>query len=275
MYDMFDLPNETELAKVILEAKKQPSKTDNTIGVHDIFPFCQPLTEAKAKKNSNVVSDKTGVVKPKNDFRASDVITAWEDFKSNMKSKASANTGDGDKFGRLEVKNGDKIPTPEKVASAIKALQTTKVTGINGKTTSTTEELGLFREMAKTSATKLPDKTGAVEPKDGLGKIDKKPKIVDMSGATVVVKDAIPSKDNKLPDKTGAVKPKDGLGKIDKKPKVIDMSGATVVVKDKAPTKMPELPGTKIVVKDAIPSKGNTLPDKSGAVKPKKLETAK
>ena len=246
---MFDLPNETELAQIILEAKKQPRKTDNTIDVKDIFPFSTP------KAKSNVVSDKTGVVKPKVDFRDSDVATAWEKFLGNMKAKKSETKTDD--FGRLEVNNGEKVPSTEKIVNTIKALKTTKVTGLNGKSTSETEVLGVFREMAKTSATKLPDKTGVVEPKDGLGKIDKKPKIVDVSGATVVVKDAIPSSTNKPVDKTGVVKPKDGLGKIDKKPKIIDMTGSTVVVKD------------------AIPSSTNKPADKSGAVKPKDLVTAK
>ena len=246
---MFDLPNETELAQIILEAKKQPRKTDNTIDVKDIFPFSTP------KAKSNVVSDKTGVVKPKVDFRDSDVATAWEKFLGNMKAKKSETKTDD--FGRLEVNNGEKVPSTEKIVNTIKALKTTKVTGLNGKSTSETEVLGVFKEMAKTSATKLPDKTGVVEPKDGLGKIDKKPKIVDVSGATVVVKDAIPSSTNKPVDKTGVVKPKDGLGKIDKKPKIIDMTGSTVVVKD------------------AIPSSTNKPADKSGAVKPKDLVTAK
>lgn len=249
MYEMFDLPNETELAQIILEAKKQPRKTDNTIDVKDIFPFSTP------KAKSNVVSDKTGVVKPKVDFRDSDVATAWEKFLGNMKAKKSETKTDD--FGRLEVNNGEKVPSTEKIVNTIKALKTTKVTGLNGKSTSETEVLGVFKEMAKTSATKLPDKTGVVEPKDGLGKIDKKPKIVDVSGATVVVKDAIPSSTNKPVDKTGVVKPKDGLGKIDKKPKIIDMTGSTVVVKD------------------AIPSSTNKPADKSGAVKPKDLVTAK
>ena len=249
MYEMFDLPNETELAQIILEAKKQPRKTDTTIDVKDIFPFSTP------KAKSNVVSDKTGVVKPKVDFRDSDVATAWEKFLGNMKAKKSETKTDD--FGRLEVNNGEKVPSTEKIVNTIKALKTTKVTGLNGKSTSETEVLGVFKEMAKTSATKLPDKTGVVEPKDGLGKIDKKPKIVDVSGATVVVKDAIPSSTNKPVDKTGVVKPKDGLGKIDKKPKIIDMTGSTVVVKD------------------AIPSSTNKPADKSGAVKPKDLVTAK
>jgi hypothetical protein len=249
MYEMFDLPNETELAQIILDAKKQPRKTDSTIDVKDIFPFSTP------KAKSNVVSDKTGVVKPKVDFRDSDVATAWEKFLGNMKAKKSETKTDD--FGRLDVKNGEKVPSTEKIVNTIKALKTTKVTGLNGKSTSETEVLGVFKEMAKTSATKLPDKTGIVEPKDGLGKIDKKPKIMDMSGATVVVKDAIPSSTNKIPDKSGIVKPKDSLGKIDKKPKIIDMTGSTVVVKD------------------AIPSSTNKIPDKSDAVKPKKLETAK
>jgi hypothetical protein len=249
MYDMFDLPNETELAQIILEAKKQPRKTDTTIDVKDIFPFSTP-TPAKSK----VVSDKTGVVKPKVDFRDSDVATAWEKFLGNMKAKKAETKGDD--FGRLEVKNGEKIPSVEKISNTIKALKTTKVTGLNGKSTSETEVLGVFKEMAKTSATKLPDKTGVVEPKDGLGKIDKKPKFDVDASAEVVVKTAIPSKDNKMVDKTGVVKPKDGLGKIDAKPKIIDMTGTTVVVKD------------------AIPSKDNKMVDKSGAVKPKKLEPA-
>lgn len=249
MYDMFDLPNENELAQTILEAKKQPRKTDNTIDVKDIFPFSTPKTK------SHVVSDKTGVVKPKVDFRDSDVATAWEKFLGNMKAKKSETKTDD--FGRLEVNNGEKVPSTEKIVGAIKALKTTKVTGLNGKSTTETEVLGDFKEIAKVSTTKLTDKTGAVEPKDGLGKIDKKPKIMDMTNATVVVKDAIPSSTNKPVDKTGVVKPKDGLGKIDKKPKIIDMTNATVEVKD------------------AIPSSTNKPADKSGAVKPKDLVTAK
>lgn len=258
MYDMFDLPNENELAQIILEAKKQPRKNDTTLDVNDFFPFSTPVMEAKNKK-SNVVSDKTGVVKPKVDFRDSDVATSWEKFLGNMKAKKSETKTDN--FGRLEVKNGEKIPSPEKVSSTIKALKTTKVTGLNGKTTSETEELGVFKELAKTSATKLPDKTGVVKPKDGLGKIAAKPKVMDMTKATVIVKDAFPSNGKGktiVVDKTGVVKPKNGLGKIDSKPKIMDMTKTTVVVKD------------------AIPSaKSTKLTDKSGAVKAKKLVTAK
>jgi hypothetical protein len=100
-----------------------------------------------------------------------------------------------------------------------------------------------------------------VKPKDGLGKIAAKPKVMDMTKATVIVKDAFPSNGKGktiVVDKTGVVKPKNGLGKIDSKPKIMDMTKTTVVVKD------------------AIPSaKATKLTDKSGAVKAKKLVTAK
>ena len=262
---MFDLPNEKELAQIMLEGAKKAKSDSSVVDTKTIFPFSNvPGTPNKPA----MTPDKTGAVKVKTaDFKSIDVATAWDEFKKKIKTDGKKPVTEIDGFGTVVVSSNAASPKADDLVGAVKALKTTSVTDLKGKTTVTTEELGVFKELAKSNAAKPnPNKlVGIVKPKTDLGKIDKKPKFDIDASAEVVVKDKIPGiKDSAVkmsPDKTGVVKPKTELGKIDKKPKFdIDASA-------------------EVVVKDAIPSikKGSTeaSPDKTGAVKPKKLVTAK
>ena len=210
MYDFFDLPNEKELAQVIIEASKKPKPAPTEIDTKTIFPF---WNNQRTGKSANVVSDKTGAVKPKSDFRDSDVRDAWSKFLKGIKTAGTKPVTKVDGFGTVTVTSNAAKPDPKKLVGSIKALKTTTVKEMSGKTTTTTEELGVFKELAKSNAAK-PNKdklVGIVKAKADLGKIAAKPKVTDMSGATVVVKDAIPSAKKAstvVNDKTGAVKPK-------------------------------------------------------------------
>lgn len=210
MYDFFDLPNEKELAAVILEASKKPKPSPTEIETKTIFPFWKAPGTGKS---ANVVSDKTGVVKPKSDFRDSDVRDAWSKFLKGVKTAGTKPVTKVDGFGTLTVNSNAAKPDPKKIVGSIKALKTTTVKEMSGKSTTTTEELGVFKELAKSNAAN-PNKdklVGVVKAKADLGKIAAKPKVMDMSGATVVVKDAIPAIKRTavvVNNKTGAVKPK-------------------------------------------------------------------
>ena len=264
MFEMFDLPNEKELAQIMLEAAKKKTET-GVVDTKTIFPFSNvPGTPSKPA----MTPDKTGAVKVKTaDFKSVDVATAWDEFLKKIKTDGKKPAKELDGFGTVVVSSNAASPKADDLVGAVKALKKTSVTDLKGKTTVTTEELGVFKELAKSNAAKPnPNKlVGIVKPKTELGKIAKKPKFDIDASAEVVVKDKIPSvKESAVkmsPDKTGVVKPKTELGKIDKKPKFDIDASATVVVKDAIPSP-----------KD---SPVKMSPDKTGVVKPKKLVTAK
>ena len=59
MFELFDLPNEKELAQIMLEGAKKAKSETNAVDTKTIFPFWEPPSSAK----KNVVSpDKTGAV---------------------------------------------------------------------------------------------------------------------------------------------------------------------------------------------------------------------
>lgn len=296
MFEMFDLPNEKELAQIMLEAAKKKTET-GVVDTKTIFPFSNvPGTPSKP----TMTPDKTGAVKVKTaDFKSVDVATAWDEFLKKIKTDGKKPAKELDGFGTVVVSSNAAAPKSDDLVGAVKALKKTSVTDLKGKTTVTTEELGVFKELAKSNAAKPnPNKlVGIVKPKTELGKIAKKPKFDIDASAEVIVKDKIPGiKDTAVkmsPDKTGAVKVKPGvdmkaskttLAKMDKIELYDDMTiPQTVVVKngEKAPA-----PGKmfnhysgfpEVKVKGGIEPKGKhtMTPDKTGVVKPKPLVTAK
>lgn len=292
MFELFDLPNEKELAEIMLEAAKKQKAESSVIDTKTIFPFWEPPSSAK----KNVAApDKTGAVKVKTaDFKAIDTATAWDEFKSKIKTDGKNPAKQISGFGTVVVNSNAASPDPKKVAGSIKALKETKVTNLKGKTTSTTEELGVYKELKSNAAKPNPNKlVGIVKPKVELGKIEKKPKFDVDASAEVVVKKAIPDTTNKVPDKTGAVKVKPGvdmkdskttLDKVSKVELYDDMTIPQVVVvkngqKAPAPGKMfnhySGFPEVKVVGGPEPKGPAVMSPDKTGAVKPKKLETAK
>lgn len=293
MFELFDLPNEKELAQIMLEGAKKAKSESSVVDTKDIFPFWEP--PGSAKKNV-ATPDKTGAVKVKPaDFKAIDTATAWKDFLDKLPKKTTNASKESGKFGAVVVNNGASVPKPDDLIGKVKALKETKVTDMSGKTKSTTEELGVFKEMVKSNAAS-PNKdklVGIVKPKTELGKIAKKPKFDIDASATVEVKDAIPAiKDfaNKMnPDKTGAVKVKKAEGikgiasiKDAKKPELYDNNTKPQYVTVKNGQKVPTAPFKKDTRVDGSAMTGANKktatamsPDKTGAVKPKNLVTAK
>jgi hypothetical protein len=293
MFELFDLPNEKELAQIMLEGAKKAKSESSVVDTKDIFPFWEP--PGSAKKNV-ATPDKTGAVKVKPaDFKAIDTATAWKDFLDKLQKKTTNASKESGKFGAVVVNNGASVPKPDDLIGKVKALKETKVTDMSGKTKSTTEELGVFKEMVKSNAAS-PNKdklVGIVKPKTELGKIAKKPKFDIDASATVEVKDAIPAiKDfaNKMnPDKTGAVKVKKAEGikgiasiKDAEKQELYDNNTKPQYVTVKNGQKVPTAPFKKDTRVDGSAVTGASKktatamsPDKTGAVKPKNLVTAK
>lgn len=191
MIDMYDLPTEAQLAQAMVESAKKPIKV-NEIETKTIFPFWEPPTGGS--KNAFVVSDKSGAVKPKDDFKKPDIDTAWKDFMKGYKTAGKKPVKETDTFGTVVVNSFAANPNPKDLVGSIKALKKTKVQEMSGKTTTKTEELGVFKALAKShAADPNPNKlVGIVQPvsKKALENLAKKPKVVDVSGCkTTVVKD--------------------------------------------------------------------------------------
>lgn len=230
--DMFDLPTENELGAAIMEASKK-AKKEGGFDEETMFPFWKPQGGQHAVK----LGDKTGVVKPKVDFVATEtsISDAWEKFLGDH--KASAKSGkpviEVDNFGSVVLDSFAQQPDPDKLAGSIKALKKTTVKEMSGKVTHTVEELGVGKVVEDSNADKpKKDNSGAVKPKADLGKqkmpkiFDEKPKMVDVSG-TVTTLDSYDAKlkatpndvtvsskaDEPKKDNSGAVKPKADLGK--------------------------------------------------------------
>lgn len=229
---MFDLPTENELGVAIMEASKK-AKKEGGFDEETMFPFWKPQGGPHAIK----VSDKTGVVKPKVDFVASEtsIDAAWEKFLGSDKAKAKTAkpVTEIDNFGSIVLDSFAQKPSADKLVGSIKALKKTTVKEMSGKVTHTTEELGIGKVVEKSNAASpKKDNTGAVKPKAAMGKqnipdiFKEKPKMTDVSGTvttlnsydaklkatpndvTVSSKADKPGKDN-----SGAVKPKEALGK--------------------------------------------------------------
>ena len=230
--DMFDLPTESELGEAIMEASKK-AKTEGGFDEETMFPFWKPQGGPHAIK----VSDKTGAVKPKVDFVASEtsIDAAWEKFLGDHKAKAKTAkpVTEVDTFGSVVLDTFAKKPSTDKLVGSVKALKETTVKEMSGKVTHTVEELGIGNVIEKSHADKpKQDNTGAVEPKAAMGKqripdvFNEKPKLNDVSG-TVTTLDSYDAKLKATPndvtvtskadkpgkDNTGAVEPKSALGK--------------------------------------------------------------
>jgi len=297
MFELFDLPNEKELAQIMLEGAKKAKSESSTVDTKTIFPFWEPPGSAK---KTVAAPDKTGAVKVKPaDFKKLDTATAWKEFLGNLKETQKGSSKEPKEFGKVVVNNGQSVPKPDDLIGAVKALKTTKVTGMDGKTKSTTEELGVFKEMVKSNAAK-PNKdklVGIVKPKTELGKIEKKPKFDIDASATYEVKTAIPAIKqfaNKMtPDKTGAVKVKPAvdmkdskttLGKVVKPELYDDMTKPQTRVIENGQKVPPNnrmfnhysgAPEVKVVGGKEKKGPAVMSPDKTGVVKPKGLVTAK
>ena len=296
MYELFDLPNEKELAQIMLEGAKKAKSESSVVDTKDIFPFWTPPGSAK----KNVASpDKTGAVKVKPaDFKAIDTATAWKEFLGNLKKSTTNTAKDSGSFGTVVVNNGKSVPKPDDLIGKVKALKETKVTDMSGKTKSTTEELGVFKSMVKSNAAS-PSKdklVGIVKPKTELGKIAKKPKFDIDASATVEVKDVIPAIKNfaskMSPDKTGAVKVKkpEGFEKESAvkgiiKPELYDdmtkpqlrviNHGDKIPANNRMFNHYGEAPHVRVVGKKEPKGPAVMSPDKTGVVKQKGLITAK
>ena len=230
--DMFDLPTESELGEVILEASKK-AKKEGGFDEETMFPFWKPQGGPPAIQ----VSNKSGVVKPKVDFVASEtsIDAAWEKFLGSDKAKAKTAkpVTEVDNFGSVVLDSFAQKPSTDKLVGSIKALKKTTVKEMSGKVTHTVEELGIGKVVEKSNAASpKKDNTGAVKPKAAMGKqnipdiFKEKPKMVDVSG-TVTTLDSYDAKLKATPndvtvsskadkpgkDNTGAVKPKEALGK--------------------------------------------------------------
>jgi len=293
MFELFDLPNEKELAQIMLEGAKKAKRETNPVDTKTIFPFWEP---PGAAKKPVVSPDKTGAVKVKKaDFKDIDTATAWKEFLGKIKTDGNKPVKNVDGFGTVVVNTNAATPKPDDLVGSIKALKTTKVTSMEGKTKVTTEELGVFKNLVKSNAAS-PNKdklVGIVKPKTELGKVAKKPKFDIDASAKVEVKDAIPAIKNvankMTPDKTGAVKVKPGIDvkgiksiKDAVKPELYDNNTKPQYVTVENGGKVPAAPFKKDTRVDGSAVTGaNTkkstamTPDKTGAVKPKKLVTAK
>ena len=230
--DMFDLPTESELGEAIMEASKKATK-EGGFDEETMFPFWKPQGGPHAIK----VSDKTGVVKPKVDFVASEtsIDAAWEKFLADDKAKAKTAkpVTKVDNFGSVVLDSFAQKPSTSELVGSVKALKKTTVKEMSGKVTHTVEELGIGKVVEKSHADKpKKDNTGAVEPKAAMGKqripdvFKEKPKMNDVSG-TVTTLDSYDAKlkatpndvtvtskaDKPKKDNSGAVEPKAAMGK--------------------------------------------------------------
>lgn len=237
MIDMYDLPTEKELAQIMLESRK--NKQVNEIDTKTIFPFWEPRSGGK---NAHVVSDNTGIVKPKNDFKKSDtdITQMWENFLTdNVKTDGKKPVTELDNFGTVVVDSYAAQPDANKLVGSIKALKKTTVKEMSGKKTTKVEELGVGKVITKSNA-QNPNKNnlvGIVKPvsKASIDNLKKKP---EMNDTTLM------------------------------QPKVFDSFDANLSkVKTPDPwTEKSSIPATKL-------TKGNhVVSDKTGVVKPKKME---
>lgn len=218
---IYGLPTEKEVfAMMEAAAKKEKSPSDDE---HLVDPFWFP-GQKKLGNGPYTVNNMQGAVKvPKADLQGKnynvfteDMLTDWQTTLRKLKDNAkTTKTPDvkTDPFGTVTVEIGGKQVSAAKVAEQLKALRQTKVTEQNGKTSTTTEELGVpLKTEGKTN--KLPDKSGAVTVKEpgkewGNNKVDlfdqKSVKTYTNDGK-VVTGEFPANKPVKLHDNSGAVK---------------------------------------------------------------------
>lgn len=237
MIDMYDLPTEAELSKAMLEASKKAKPSETGLDARTVFPFW-----SNGAGHAKVVSDKTGAVKPKAEVKttSSDWLEDWTKFLKDHKTDGNKPVDHVDAFGSVIFSKFGEVPDTKKVAGSVKALKKTGVTELDGKTTTKVEELGVYKVVTDSNAAKpgKGDHTGIVTPK--------KPE--------------------------AAAKAPANLGKIGKpdiqtpfETKTYDSYDATIKSTSKAFDNLE----TKSELPKVTQSK---LDDKTGAVKPKKME---
>ena len=296
MIDMYDLPTEAELGKIINEAKEKSKGKSADLDVDTYFQFWSP----KGKQGAVKMGDKTGVVKPKVDFNPGEVRidAVWEDFLAGERAKDKKNAKpvtEVDNFGSVVLDSFAQKPSPDKLVGSVKALKRTAVKEMSGKAKVHTEELGVadFVERSKAASPNKDHLVGIVKPKEAMGKqnipdlFDTSKKVNDVSGATTtIVKDydgTLKATPNNVTvtseaakpgkgDHTGIVKPKEAMGKqnipdlVDTSKKVNDVSGATTTIVKDYDGKLKATPNNVVVKSEAAkPGKG----DHTGIVKPK------
>ena len=295
MIDMYDLPTESELGEIIMEAQKKDEAKSGDLEADTFFQFWKPKGPQSAVK----LGDKTGVVKPKVDFNPGEVRMdkVWEDFLADKKAKdkkAAKPVTEVDNFGSVVLDSFAQKPDPKKLVGSIKALKKVATKEMSGKVTSKTEELGVAQFVTASKAAN-PNKNnlvGIVKPKEAMGKqkipspIPTSKKVNDVSGTVTTLK----TFDGKLQatpnnvevkseaakpgkgDHTGIVKAKSAMGKQKlpgifnvSKPKINDVSGTVTTLKT-FDGKLQATPNNVEVKSEAAkPGKG----DHTGIVKPK------
>lgn len=198
MIDMYDLPTESELGEIIMEAQKKDKAKSGDLEADTFFQFWKPKGPQSAVK----LGDKTGVVKPKVDFNPGEVRMdkVWEDFLADKKAKdkkAAKPVTEVDNFGSVVLDSFAQKPDPKKLVGSIKALKKVATKEMSGKVTSKTEELGVAQFVTASKAAN-PNKNnlvGIVKPKEAMGKQKipsliptSKPKINDVSGTVTTLK---------------------------------------------------------------------------------------
>lgn len=193
MIDMYmDLPTEAELGQAIMEARKAESKAADPFDNSTFFEFWTPVT----KHRDNVVSDKTGAVKPKCDFIKAEtrMDKVWEDFlkESRAKDKKAKPVTKNDTFGSVVLDSFAQEPDPSKLVGSIKALKKTTIKEMSGKVHSKTEELGVNKVITKSMAAS-PSKSnlvGIVKPKKDSSWFKPLPGAPRVTGNTAPVQEA-------------------------------------------------------------------------------------
>ena len=288
MIDMYDLPTEAELGKIINEAKEKSKGKSADLDVDTYFQFWSP----KSKQGAVKMGDKTGVVKPKVDFNPGEVRidAVWEDFLAGERAKDRKNAKPV-----TEVDNFAQTPSPDKLVGSVKALKRTAIKEMSGKAKVHTEQLGVaeFVERSKAASPNKSHLVGIVKPKEAMGKqnvpnlFDTSKKVNDVSGATTTIVKDYDGKLKATPnnvtvtskaarpgkgDHTGIVKPQAAMGKqnipglIDTSKKVSDVSGATTTIVKDYDGKLKATPNNVVTKSEAArPGKG----DHTGIVKPK------
>ena len=295
MIDMYDLPTEAELGKIITEAQKKEKGKSADLESDTFFQFWSPKGPQSAVK----LSDKTGVVKPKVDFNPGEtrMDKVWEDFMSGKRARDKKNAKpvtEVDNFGSVVLDSFAQKPKTSELVGSVKAIKRVAQKEMDGKVKVHTEKLGVPEYVAASKAAS-PDKNklvGIVKPKEAMGKqkipdlIDTSKKVNDVSGTVTTIKtfdgklqatpnNVVVSSEAAKPgkgDHTGIVKPKEAMGKQKlpgifnvSKAKVNDVSGTVTTIKT-FDGKLKATPNNVVVQSNAAkPGKG----DHTGIVSPK------
>lgn len=141
MFELFDLPNEKELAQIMLEGAKKAKSESSTVDTKTIFPFWEPPGSAK---KTVAAPDKTGAVKVK-------PAVDMKDSKTTLDKVVKPELYDEmTKPQTRVIENGQKVPPNNRMFNHYSGAPEVKVVGGKEK---------------KGPAIMSPDKTGVVKPK--------------------------------------------------------------------------------------------------------------